>query len=130
MTPALYGLGRLCVRYGWAVIALWIVLVVGAVVLDRTQGDNLADNLTLPGTDSQSATDLLSQRFPTQANGSVPIVFVAPSGGNVNDSAYKNAITSVYDAYAKDPPSSPPSARSGATAARRSRRTARSRTSA
>ena len=90
-------------RYGWAVIALWIVLVVGAVVLDRTQGDNLADNLTLPGTDSQSATDLLSQRFPTQANGTVPIVFVAPSGGNVNDATYKNAITSVYDAYAKDP---------------------------
>ena len=89
-------------RYGWAVIALWIVLVVGAVALDRTQGDNLADNLTLPGTDSQSATDLLSQRFTTQANGTVPIVFVAPSGGNVNDSAYKNAITSVYDAYAED----------------------------
>jgi RND superfamily putative drug exporter len=33
----------------------------------------------------------------------VPIVFVAPSGGNVNDSTYKNAITSAYDAYAKDP---------------------------
>ena len=30
--------------------------------------------MTLPGTGSQSATDLLNNKLPEQANGSVPIV--------------------------------------------------------
>ena len=43
-------------------------------------GDKTNDNLSLPGTGSQHATDTLSSSFPAQANGTSPIVLHAPSG--------------------------------------------------
>ena len=52
MTPLLYGLGGLCVRRRWVVLAIFAALAVAA----RSVGSDLNDNLTLPGTDSQAAT--------------------------------------------------------------------------
>ena len=43
--------------------------------------------MTLPGTGSQSATDLLSGRFPSQAYGTNPLV-VATDSGKLTDSKY------------------------------------------
>jgi putative drug exporter of the RND superfamily len=103
MTPVLYALGKACSRHGWIVVGIWAVLFAGFVAVDRSIGDNLSDDLTLPGTDSQSATDVLEDKFPSRANGTVPIVFVAPDGGKVSDSKYEDAITSVYTSYTKDP---------------------------
>ncbi len=107
MTPALYALGKACSRHGWIVVGIWAVLFAGFVAVDRSIGDNLSDDLTLPGTDSQSATDVLQDKFPSRANGTVPIVFVAPDGGKVSDSKYKDAITSVYTSYTRTRTSPP-----------------------
>jgi RND superfamily putative drug exporter len=103
MTPVLYALGKACSRHGWIVVGIWAVLFAGFVAVDHSIGDNLSDDLTLPGTDSQAATDVLNDKFPSRANGTVPIVFVAPDGGKVTDSKYKDAITGVYQDYTKDP---------------------------
>ena len=46
----------------------------------RSAGPDVNDNLTLPGSDSQAATDLLEKRFPSQANGTNPVVLTAPAG--------------------------------------------------
>lgn len=102
MAPALYRLGRACANRPWIVIAIWILLLVGAVFGAREAGQSLNDNLTLPGTDSQAATDLLKDKFPDQANGSVPVVFVAPDGDKVEDDKYKQAIEDAVDRYKKD----------------------------
>ncbi|MGH2906769.1 MAG: MMPL family transporter [Solirubrobacterales bacterium] len=101
MTPALYALGKTCARRGWVVVVLWVVLAIGLAIA-ASGGESYSDNLTLPGTDSQQATDLLNDKFPSQANGMVPVVFVAPDGKSVEQSKYKDAITSVYDDYAHD----------------------------
>jgi RND superfamily putative drug exporter len=58
----------------------WLALAVAIVVFGSTAGTQYADNLTLPGTGSQSATDLLASDFPNQANGSNPIVYKARQG--------------------------------------------------
>lgn len=102
MTPALYALGGACARRPWAVLGIWIVLLVGVVFGAKAIGQSLNDNLTLPGTDSQAATDLLNDKFPDQANGSVPVVFVAPDGKKVEDSPFKKQIEDVVDRYEKD----------------------------
>lgn len=102
MTSVLYGLGKVCARRGWIVLALWTVLLIGAGVAASSVGENLSDNLTLPGTDSQAATDLLDSKFPDQANGMTPVVFVAPDGKSVDDSKYEDAIKKAYDAYKDD----------------------------
>ena len=78
---------------------VWVVLLLATGFAAKSIGESLSDNLTLPGTDSQAATDLLNDKFPDQANGMVPVIFVAPSGGDVNDSKYKDAITTAYDHY-------------------------------
>ena len=67
-----------------------------------TLGQNTSDNLTLPGTDSQKATDLLDKKFPEQANGTVPVVFVAPHGHKLDESTYEDAIKQVNDDYKND----------------------------
>jgi RND superfamily putative drug exporter len=102
VTPLLYGLGGLCVRRRWIVIALWLVIVVGLAAWARTAGSDTSDNLTLPGTDSQQATDVLDSRFPQQANGSNPVVLIAPKG-KITDDTYQKAIDDAVTAFKADP---------------------------
>ena len=103
MTAALYTVGRFCARHPVPVLLVWLAIVVVVVGVARSVGQETSDNLTLPGTGSQRATDLLSDKFPDQANGSVPIVFRAPAGAKLSDSRYRKPIVAVTKAYAKAP---------------------------
>jgi putative drug exporter of the RND superfamily len=103
MTGALYHLGRLCVRRRWVVLAIWLVAFVGLAAFARSVGSNTNDNLTLPGTDSQRATDLLQERFPSQANGTNPVVMTAPQGKKITDGRYKQPIDEVVQKFKQDP---------------------------
>ena len=102
MTPVLYTLGRSCVRHRRIVLVIWLVLVVAIAAVARGLGEQTSDNLSLPSTDSQRATDTLSERFPAQANGTTPVTLQAPAGKKLSSSAYKSAIDQVVDAYGKD----------------------------
>src|SRR2546421_3086198 len=103
MTGVLFGLGRLCVRRRRIVVAVWLVVFAGLAIWARTTGPNVSDNLTLPGTDSQAATSLLQQRFPSQANGTNPVVLTAPSDQRLSASAYAKPIGDTVSALAADP---------------------------
>ena len=103
MTPLLYRLGRFCARHRVLVLVVWLVIAIAVVGVARVVGQETNDDLNLPGTDSQAATDLLSDKFPAQANGSVPIAFRAPAGSKLSDSKYKKPIQQVTKAYANDP---------------------------
>jgi putative drug exporter of the RND superfamily len=103
MTPLLYRLGQSCVRHRRVVLALWLVVFALLAVAARTVGSDLNDNLTLPGTDSQRATDLLTAKFPSQANGTNPVVLRAPAGAKLTDSKYKQPIDDTVAALKKDP---------------------------
>ncbi len=102
MTGLLYRLGRACARWRFVVLGLWLVLVVALVIAGREAGSQTTNNVTLPGTGSQSATDLLSDRFPSQAYGSNPLV-VATDSGKLTDSKYSKAIDSSVSALKKTP---------------------------
>ena len=54
-------------------------------------GDHTSDNLTLPGTGSTNATNLLEQRRPNQANASNPLVLEAHRG-KLTDSSNQQAV--------------------------------------
>ena len=56
----------------------------------------------LPGTGSQSAKDLLQEKFPPQQNGANPIVFDV-SKGKLTDQANKQAINDSIKAIKKQP---------------------------
>ena len=102
MTGLLYGLGRACARWRFVVLGLWLVLVVALVIVAQGAGSQTTNNVTLPGTGSQSATDLLSGRFPSQAYGTNPLV-VATDSGKLTDSKYSKAIKSSVSALKKTP---------------------------
>ena len=96
----LHGLGHFCVRYRWLVIILWIAAIVcGSLVIGKV-GAITNNDLSLPGTGSQSATNLLTKYFPPQQNGSSPVVFY--SKGKVQDGGKnQKAITDTYNKLKK-----------------------------
>ncbi len=102
MTPLLYALGRFCVRHRIVVVVAWLVVVVAIAVLARSVGEQTSDNLTLPGTDSDNATQILSAQFPEQANGTVPMTLQVPAGQKLTDDRFEQAIDGVVSAYSKD----------------------------
>ena len=70
----LAALGRFSVRHRWFVLATWILLLVGAVATARELGGSFANDLTLSGTDSQAAYDVLRERFPDMAGDGMQVV--------------------------------------------------------
>jgi putative drug exporter of the RND superfamily len=80
VTGHLYAIGRFCSRHHYPVIAAWIVLAIALLAISGAAGSKTSENLTLPGTDSTIATELLEDNLPEQAFGSNPLVFVAPQG--------------------------------------------------
>ncbi|MBV8952787.1 MAG: MMPL family transporter, partial [Solirubrobacterales bacterium] len=102
MTPVLYALAQFCVRRRFIVLGVWLIAAIALVAVSHQLGDNTNDNLSLPGTGSQHATNILSKSFPAQANGTSPIVLHAPSG-QLTDSKYSNAVNEAASDVAKAP---------------------------
>src|SRR5690242_7091071 len=74
MSALLHRLGGFAARHAPWFLAAWVLVAIGLVVVANSVGRPENDDVTLPGTGSQSATDLLDKYLPAQANGSVPIV--------------------------------------------------------
>src|SRR5256885_6344129 len=103
MAGPLYWLGRKCVHWRYAVVLVWVTAVALLVVFATHVGSETNDNLTLPGSDSQNATDLLTQRFPAQANGSNPVVMKTPAGTKLSDKKYADAVNATVTSLKKQP---------------------------
>jgi uncharacterized membrane protein YdfJ with MMPL/SSD domain len=103
LTPLLYRLGHFCACHPARVLAVWLVVALAIVGVARSVGQETNDDLSPPRTDSQAASDLLGDKFPDQANGSVPIAFRAPTDAKLSDTKYKKPIKQVTKAYGKDP---------------------------
>ncbi len=80
MTGALYSLAHGCVRRRWIVLAAWLLVTAALVVASKGLGERTNNNLSLPGTGSNTAKETLSHSFPDQANGASPIVLHATHG--------------------------------------------------
>ena len=102
MTGVLYGLAHFCVRRRFIVLVVWLVVTIALVAVSHSLGDNTNDNLSLPGTDSQRATDVLGRSFPDQSNGSSPIVIHA-SSGKLTEPKNKEAVNAAAAGVAKEP---------------------------
>jgi RND superfamily putative drug exporter len=102
MTGVLYRVAGFCARRRFVVLVVWVLAAVALVGISQRLGDNTSDNLSLPGTDSQHATDVLNRSFPNQANGSSPIVLHVKSG-KLTDSKYASAVNQAAADVAKAP---------------------------
>jgi uncharacterized membrane protein YdfJ with MMPL/SSD domain len=91
----LYRLGHVCARGRWIVVAVWIVLAAGAVLWVHAIGAKTDNNLSLPGTDSQRAFNILAAKFPPQQNGTNPFVFHVDTG-KLTDPKNEAALDATY----------------------------------
>jgi RND superfamily putative drug exporter len=92
MTGPLYAIGRWCSRHHWPVIGAWIVLAIALLAISSAAGSKTSENLTLPGTGSTQATELLEESLPEQAYGSNPLVLEAPAGSKLSEAKYAKAV--------------------------------------
>jgi putative drug exporter of the RND superfamily len=91
VTGPLYRVGWFCTRHHWPVIAIWLLAVVALALGARAAGEQNSDNLSLPGTGSTKAQDLLKDKLPKQAYGTNPVVLEAAKG-KLTDSANSKAV--------------------------------------
>jgi RND superfamily putative drug exporter len=92
MSRLLYRFGHLSVRRRGRVLLAWIVIVVGIVFAAGSFGGEPVDGASIPGTESQRATDLLAERFPAQSGSDARVVFAAPEGDSFDDAALRAAV--------------------------------------
>ena len=77
-------IGRWCFRHRFAVIAAWIVVLVGLGALAQAVKSSYNNSFSLPGTGSTTAQQLLATTIPAQAGDSDTIVWQV-SHGTVRD---------------------------------------------
>ena len=91
MTGPLYAIGRFCSRHHYPTIAVWLALAIVLVIAGQAGESKTNDNLTLPGTGSTEATELLEDHLPKQAYGNNPLVIVS-TGARLTSPRYSEAI--------------------------------------
>ncbi len=94
MTGPLYAIGRFCSRHHYPVIAAWVALAIALLAIGQASGSKTSENLTLPGTDSTTATELLEDNLPEQAYGSNPLVLEATKG-KLTEPKYAQPVAAV-----------------------------------
>jgi putative drug exporter of the RND superfamily len=67
-------LGRFVVRFRWAVLAAWVVIVIAAGMAASGLPDLFKSQASLPGTDAQRAEDVLQREFGQKAVGAFTLV--------------------------------------------------------
>ncbi|ADP83030.1 MMPL family transporter [Pseudofrankia inefficax] len=96
MATYLYRLGRAAYRRRRLVVALWVLLLALAGVGAATLSGSTSDALSIPGTESQKAIDLLNGRMPGAGadTAAARVVFTLPAGstGSLADPARQGAI--------------------------------------
>ena len=102
MARLLFRIGRFGARHRLVVVAVWVAVVLASVGAVKVLGAKTNNELTLPGTDSQAAFDVLADRFPPQQNGTSPFVF-ATDDGALTDRQAKAAIDATLPAACRAP---------------------------
>ncbi|WP_207892335.1 MMPL family transporter [Streptacidiphilus pinicola] len=93
----LHRVGRWCARHGLRVVAAWLVLLVGLGVANHRWGGSYADSFSLPGTASQTGSDLLQAHGGRGSAGVSAPVVLHVAHGTLGDhrAAIETAVTNL-----------------------------------
>ncbi|MEU9607722.1 MMPL family transporter [Streptomyces sp. NPDC048057] len=99
MATFLYRMGRWAFRRRRLVSGLWLAALVLAGIAAATAPAGQEEDLSMPGTESQEAFDLLDERFPqSNAQGAeARLVFQAPDGQRVTAKENRAVIEETLD---------------------------------
>ena len=91
MSTYLYRLARWCFRKKWVVLAVWLVVLIGAGILASASGGKTNDAVTIPGTEAQRAVSVLEAKLPAASGASTQVVF-ATTSADITGAKYQAAI--------------------------------------
>ncbi len=100
MSSFLYRLGQAAARHRWRTLGIWIAAVVAIFAVGGALGGKFTDDFNLPNSESQSAYNLLAERYPAASGTSAFIVFHSTSGPLEGQA---DAVTSALDAIGGQP---------------------------
>ena len=110
MSTYLFTLARWAYRRRRMVLGLWLLAAVIAIVLAVASGGKTDNTFTVPGTESQQASDLLRAKLPALGGGQTQLVFATHGSALVTDPRYRAGIeTSITSASCGRSRASPPS---------------------
>ncbi|MEE3187170.1 MAG: MMPL family transporter [Actinomycetota bacterium] len=95
MSVFLYQLGRACVRHKWRTIGAWMIASLSLIGLNQAVGGELTNGFEVPDFDSQSAYDLLADRFPAEGGINAQVVVEAPTGSLLSDPVQRKVIEGI-----------------------------------
>ena len=95
-------LARWCIAHRRRVIVSWVVIAAAATALASAAGRNYSTNFTLPGTETQRVSDLLTREFPSQS-GDIDTIVFQTSSGSVRDPAVRAVIEPLLAKVAQMP---------------------------
>src|SRR4051794_11280338 len=93
-------LARWCFRNKFVVLAIWVVALFALGGLSASAGSGYTDSFSLPGTESTTALNLLTDNFKAESTDTNQVVFGA---ADVTDPATKARINKTLDTIAKGP---------------------------
>jgi putative drug exporter of the RND superfamily len=111
MSHLLYRVGNFAGRHPWRVVAVWIFLAGAVVMLNSSRGGQYDETFTLPGSESQAASDAIQERFPQKTLYSSNVILhsdvdltapatkraVAQAVEKLSTGPHVIAVTSPYD---------------------------------
>jgi RND superfamily putative drug exporter len=99
MALILSRLGRTAFEHRKAVLAVWLLLLIGFGALAGVAGGKTSTQLTIPGVESIRAAELLQDRLPGSGAGGATarIVFAAGTGTSVTDPGNRAAIARAVE---------------------------------
>ncbi len=103
MATLLYRLGLTSARHRLTVVVVWLLLLAACIGGVVASGAKTNDEFTIPGTQSQTALDLLAQRFPAASGTSAQVVLKAPDGQSLTSPAEQAKVQAVVRAAASAP---------------------------
>ncbi|MFC1442599.1 MMPL family transporter [Streptacidiphilus sp. N1-10] len=91
MSTYLHRLAHFSFRRRWLVLGVWLAAAIAAIVIAQASGGKTNDAFTIPGTEAQNASNVLSAKLPAFSGGQSTIVF-ATADGRLTDPAEKATV--------------------------------------
>jgi RND superfamily putative drug exporter len=94
---------RWCFEHRRSVLAFWLVAVVATLALSRLYGSSYNESVSLPGTDSQAAVDLLTHNFPSASGEADQVVVEAAAGRRIGSPSVRKPVEAALRKVASVP---------------------------
>ena len=83
---------RACASHPWRVVFSWLGILAALIFMVAAFGGSLKDEFSIPGSDTQRATDLIEAEFAEEQGGVLNLVFAAPPGERLDTPRRRTAI--------------------------------------